>query len=66
MKIQSTLVLKDDLQAQINSAMNVIDGFPPRDQGEQIYRAGFHAALSAIATTNGLEIPPPAQSAIRK
>lgn len=57
MRIQSSIILKDDLQAQIEATLSIVENVPARDMGEEIYRAGVRAALLAIATTNGLNIP---------
>lgn len=50
-------IFKFDMTMQIESALSIVEAVPARDCGEEIYRAGFRAALTAIAKTNGLNIP---------
>lgn len=50
-------IFKADMTAQIAAALSIVETVPARDCGEEIYRAGFRAALLAIAVTNGLNIP---------
>lgn len=57
MNVHSSIVLKGDLAAQIEAALSIVETIPARDMGEEIYRAGFRAALLALAVTNSLNIP---------
>lgn len=57
MTIVSSHINRDELQAQIVAALLIIERPAARDQDEEMYRAGFHTALLAIATANSLNIP---------
>ena len=57
MSIHLEFIFRDDLAAQIEAALSIIENVPARDQGEEVYRAGFRSALLAIAKANGLNIP---------
>ena len=55
--VRSGIILKAELQDSILAALQQSESFPSRDQAEEVYRAGFRAALSSQATAHGLNIP---------
>lgn len=57
MRVTSSLVTKTDLADMIEAVLLVAERIPAREGGEEIYRAGFRSALSAIATAYDLNIP---------
>ncbi|MBI3960238.1 MAG: hypothetical protein HY328_15605 [Chloroflexi bacterium] len=55
--MQSQIVLKGDLEAQLLAVLTVNERIPSRDRADEVYRAGFRAALLAVAQANSLNIP---------
>jgi polygalacturonase len=68
MKIASSIVLKSELAAQLESTLQAYNALARHipGAGREIYSAGFQDAINAIATAYGLAVDvtptPPGQS----
>lgn len=55
--LRTDLFTRDQLGHTIKSLLTQIVTIPPRDQGEEIYRAGQLVSLTALAAAYNLDLP---------
>ena len=55
--LRSELITRDELIHHITAAVFQMEYVPARDHGEEIYRAGFRAALGTLALAYNLNVP---------